>query len=227
MLGFRRPPEPTEFADSTASARQEIERVIARGENPTGKQFCEKWQPHKGLFRNAQYGKCGYCEHDTRASYHGDVEHYAPKGRIEQIRSERAATNSRSTTETPRYPVDIVSHRGYWWRAYDWSNYLYACALCNQVHKRCIFPIDPPQNPRLPDPATEAAETPLLLNPYEPDFDPAKHFCYSEQGVISARAGDTRGWETIRTCRLDRIGLCDARREHRDLLSFARAYPIL
>lgn len=39
----------------------------------------------------------------------------------------------------------------YWWLAYDFDNYLFACQICNQLHKKDFFPVSP-QEERLPPP---------------------------------------------------------------------------
>ena len=47
-------------------------------------------------------------------------------------------------------PTDTVAHGDvehyrpkskYWWLAYCYDNYLYACQICNQVHKGDEFPV--------------------------------------------------------------------------------------
>ncbi|GAA4509234.1 hypothetical protein GCM10023172_42440 [Hymenobacter ginsengisoli] len=59
--------------------------------------------------------------------------------------------------------TDIVAHgdvehyrpKGiYWWLAYTYDNYLYACQICNQVYKSDHFPL--PGTTRLPAPAVTA-----------------------------------------------------------------------
>jgi uncharacterized protein (TIGR02646 family) len=60
------------------------------------------------------HGKCAYCE-----SYYGsqapvDVEHYRPKGRVE----------------------DAIGHQGYWWLAAEWTNLLPSCIDCNRRRKQ-------------------------------------------------------------------------------------------
>jgi hypothetical protein len=67
-------------------------------------------------------------------------------------------------------PTDTVAHGDvehfrpkskYWWLAYCYDNYVYACQICNQVHKGDEFPIfasaGPWTGPTLPTPPTPAA----------------------------------------------------------------------
>lgn len=58
------------------------------------------------LFR----GKCAYCEAPIQATQPTDVEHFRPKGRIQ---------------ECPEHP-------GYWWLAATWENLLSSCIDCNR-----------------------------------------------------------------------------------------------
>ena len=64
-------------------------------------------------------------------------------------------------------PTDTVAHGDvehfrpkskYWWLAYCYDNYLYACQICNQVHKGDEFPIHATSGlwtgPALPEPPT-------------------------------------------------------------------------
>ncbi len=62
--------------------------------------------------------------------------------------------------------TDVVAHgdvehyrpKGiYWWLAYTYDNYLYACQICNQVYKSDNFPVT--DSARLPAPAVTAALT--------------------------------------------------------------------
>lgn len=212
MLARLRPPEPADFAKSAERARQKIDAIIDAGDAPSAKDFDSKiWKAHKGEFAEVQNGKCGYCDHDTHVGYVGDVEHYAPKSRVERIVADAApATRGQ---QTPAHPIEMTHAQGYYWRAYDWTNYLYACAICNSRHKRCLFPLaheSDANDPGVPHP--DRACDPLLLNPYEAGFEPRDHLDFDEFGCISD-AHSVRGWETIRTCRLDRIELQEARLE--------------
>jgi hypothetical protein len=67
-------------------------------------------------------------------------------------------------------PTDTVAHGDvehyrpkskYWWLAYCYDNYLYACQICNQVHKGDEFPVHATSGvwtgPPLPEPPTPEA----------------------------------------------------------------------
>jgi hypothetical protein len=135
------------------------------------------WKNAKDQLKIESFGKCAYCEADTDAVAHGDVEHYRPKS-------------------------------VYWWLAYTYDNYLFACQICNQVYKSDNFPVSGTIYPApaitaaitdatidsmcgkiSPDPvdvlqdyklgdylAAHRAEQALLLNPYFDD--PAQFIAY-------------------------------------------------
>jgi uncharacterized protein (TIGR02646 family) len=71
------------------------------------------------LFEMHHNGKCCYCERKRTRKREMDVEHYRPKARV----------------------TDELSHKGYWWLAYDWNNYLWSCKSCNEGYKINQFPL--------------------------------------------------------------------------------------
>ena len=60
------------------------------------------------------HGKCAYCETYYSAQAPVDVEHFRPKGAVE----------------------DAPDHPGYWWLAMAWDNLLPACIDCNRRRKQ-------------------------------------------------------------------------------------------
>jgi uncharacterized protein (TIGR02646 family) len=71
----------------------------------------------KGLLHAMQGRICAYCG-DTNEL---DVEHFRPKGAVDGDRA----------------------HGGYWWLAYECSNYLLGCTICNRTRKKASFPLLP------------------------------------------------------------------------------------
>ncbi|WP_108809012.1 hypothetical protein [Aquimarina spinulae] len=59
------------------------------------------------------HDKCAYCESKITAIYNGDIEHFRPKGKIQEA--------------SPSKP-------GYFWLASEWENLLFACPFCNQTN---------------------------------------------------------------------------------------------
>lgn len=63
------------------------------------------------------HGKCAYCETPYRAVDALDVEHFRPKGKVQESES----------------------HPGYWWLAAVWTNLLPSCPPCNQRRKHVQY----------------------------------------------------------------------------------------
>ena len=143
----------------------------------------------KKALRGAQYNKCCYCESKFLSTSYGAVEHYRPKGAIQQARGQKK-----------EYP-------GYYWLAYDWNNLLFSCTACN-TKKGALFPIKD-NNARARSHYDDIAmEQPLLVNPAIEN--PRDHIRFSE--------GDPEhrteiGRLTIQVLCLRRQDLEEARRE--------------
>lgn len=162
------------------------------------------------------HGKCAYCEQRYAGIQPMDVEHFRPKG-MAQFGDGRVADD------------------GYYWLAASWENLLPSCIDCNRgrtlrdIHstkpvvmgKANQFPLvagtDPVQH-HSGDVATEQA---LLLNPCDPDFDPANHFVFlRSSGVIAPvtvtdengnNIPEPRAEVSIRVFALNRSGLVEDR----------------
>jgi hypothetical protein len=226
MLLFSRPPQPEQFGNRMAKIKQAVrlhhEGLLSKAEKQPGlsateqkpqgskkkkaELFQAKWGKFKDAFSKAQYGKCAYCEVSVIGAQHGDVEHYYPKSAVYKLGDDPTTWG----VEKPylskvegRLP-QLVSETGYWWLAYEWSNYLLACLVCNEFWKGAIFPVDAVER-RVP-PSAEFVEKALLLNPFE-DVDPADHLCFDYYGQIHPKEESRQGFETIRTCGLDRPSL--------------------
>jgi len=157
----------------------------------------------KDALKEMQHGKCAYCEGDFLAFCYGDVEHYRPKGFSQQ------AKGSRKT-----YP-------GYYWLAYDWSNLVLSCELCNRARKRNLFPL---RNPgvRAKAPQHLAHEEPLLLDPAGA-IDPREHIRFNAN-VPEACSDSDMGAASIDLYGLDRLKLNGLRLER---LGHAKALAII
>lgn len=112
---------------------------------------------------------------------------------------------------------------GYWWLAFEWSNYALACDACNQTWKRNLFPVVEPRVPY--GQGMEHHETSLLLDPMS-EFDADDHFCWDSFGYMHPRSPE--GEATIITCGLNRAPLVEARRKtthnlHTEIERFRRA----
>jgi hypothetical protein len=101
------------------------------------------WQELKDFLFAHFDETCAYCEVSLRAGCFGAVEHYRPKS---------------SVREAPGHP-------GYYWLAYEVTNYLPTCDRCNNA-KSDRFPLVNGCQRALME-GQEADERPLLISPYE------------------------------------------------------------
>ncbi|WP_428268373.1 hypothetical protein [Haliangium sp.] len=141
-----------------------------------------------------QHGKCAFCEAKITHVTYGDVEHFRPKRGWQQT------------------DADELQRPGYYWLAYEWKNLLLSCQLCNQRHKRNLFPLlEPAQRARRHYDDLDA-EKPLFLDPSsdDPDDDPARHITFHGADPTPVKES-TRGRSTIGHLGLSR----DELREHR------------
>ncbi len=124
------------------------------------------WGELKEHLQDLFHGRCAYCEAWFLSVSFGDVEHFRPKAKV----------------------TDDPSHPGYYWLAYEPTNYLPSCMPCNQKAKKNRFPVKG-NRIRNPDDKPESEE-PLLFNPYQ-DI-PSDHFQYCPsrgQGGVELIAG--------------------------------------
>lgn len=146
------------------------------------------------------HNKCAYCE-----SYEPqpEVEHFRPKKRVNGVQG----------------------HPGYYWLCYEWSNLMPACHDCNKNGvKGNFFPVSGVRviaptfdghgnlnlvECRLLSNTLYVNESPLLLNPEVPGFDPYLYFSFDRTGwirevPIAGTVDYQRSNETIRIVDLNR-----------------------
>jgi uncharacterized protein (TIGR02646 family) len=99
---------PQEWRKRLSAAEAELRNP------PSGKtraqviaKYSDLWSDVKDRYRELSHEKCWYCETKTDRM-RGDIDHYRPKGAV-------TGTN----------------HPGYWWLAFEWRNWRFACELCN------------------------------------------------------------------------------------------------
>ncbi|EPI2778362.1 TPA: hypothetical protein ACKPEK_001727 [Pseudomonas aeruginosa] len=118
--------------------------------------------------------KCWYCEaDDIRADM--PIDHFRPKNKVQEE----------------------ALHDGYWWLAFDWTNYRCACQFCNsrrnfeetQGGKACRFPLRNPESRafRPEDEALLREEIPNFLDPFDPDDE--KLLWFDSDGLPQAKPG--------------------------------------
>ena len=206
------PKAPRDFNRQAHAARAKIRGMIARGDRPTSKDFDDEWSDFKDRLAEAQHGRCGYCDAPVLATSHGTIDHYRPKAEIKALLDEPTSWGTQkphSASVTERKEQD-VSELGYHWLAYAWSNYVFACSICNASWKKSFFPVR--IHPRRCPPRPRGREDPLLLHCYG-KLDPSKHLQFNKDGTVEARDKSPYGAETIRTVGLHRDPLCQDRKE--------------
>lgn len=172
------------------------------------------------------HSKCAYCESRlfTKENTPGILDHYRPRGAV--------------TVNRKR-----IKHTGYFWLAYEWDNLLLVCQDCNSGHGEFIgderishpgksmeFPV---AGERVMSPTEDQTawtedlknESPLIINPYYDE--PNDHILFDDMGVPYAKEGSERGKETIKTCHLDRMGLCEMRRSFAKELFKSRIHHVI
>ena len=148
-------------------------------------------------------GKCAFCEARIDANQPGDVEHFRPKGAVHEDDGSAASFVTQGGAKT--------SHPGYFWLAYEWSNLLIACKICNSSGKRNFFPLAR-ADARALAPSKMDAEEPLFINPRE--IDPAPHLRFDDTGMAIPLTPE--GTKCVTLLGLNRDPLVDERKETYD-----------
>lgn len=137
----------------------------------------------------AQHNKCCYCECHLGVGSHEVVEHFRPRGAVQQVAGSKML-----------YP-------GYYWLAYRWDNLLMSCDKCNTKHKRALFPLVDDIRRARNHHDDIGAEQPLFVDPSRED--PRQHIRFRGAAVVGVTK---KGRATIEGMGLRRSGLEDDRR---------------
>jgi uncharacterized protein (TIGR02646 family) len=122
MRVYRRPKPVVPTLQDTGSGgklrKSQIDEFEQHKAVPAG--FSEHWtNPDvRGALYGMQGRVCAYCGTDIEDAGI-DVEHFRPKGKV----------------------LGDETHRGYWWLAYEFTNYVLSCTVCNQKLKKNRFPM--------------------------------------------------------------------------------------
>ncbi len=146
----------------------------------------------KKAMASAQHDKCAFCECKVSALAYGDVEHFRPKAGYQQSRE------------------DELHKPGYYWLAYEWSNLLFSCQICNQQGKKNLFPLANPRRRACCHRDDLAAERPLLIDPTQQE---PEHFIGFRQEIAFPRNRQRMGKVTIEVLGLNRESLREKRRD--------------
>ena len=140
----------------------------------------------KDLLKTDQHQKCCFCESLFSETSYGDVEHFRPK------------------TAYKRTGMRGYVYPGYYWLAYDWTNLLYSCEICNRTYKKNEFPLGNELTRKLfhNHPNALADEDRLLIDPTIED--PADFITFKQEVPVPVN-GNTKGAKTIEVLKLDRM----------------------
>jgi len=139
----------------------------------------------KVSLKTAQHDKCCFCESQVTHIAYGDVEHFRPKAAYVQNAN------------------DALQRPGYFWLAYEWSNLLFCCQICNQRFKKNLFPLlDPTTRVSSPD-GNVKDEDALFVDPTAEEENP-EDFIGFRGDTPFARDGNRRGEATIEALGLKR-----------------------
>ena len=144
----------------------------------------------KTALRKAQHDKCAFCESKVTHVSPGDVEHFRPKAGYRQK------------------PRDPLVRPGYYWLAYEWSNLLFACPLCNQRFKKNHFPLANPARRARSHRDDVGREKPQLIHPV---IEEPTEFLEFREHFLHAIGGNPRGRATIRILGLNRVEIAERR----------------
>ena len=188
-LGPRPNVPPSLNSETVLKKKLELEQKILAGQKILSEDFSSYWlkeDVRKPLWR-IHRGKCCYCERKREIKRESDIEHYRPKSKV----------------------TEEIAHQGYWWLAYEWTNYLNSCKQCNETYKGNFFPLLN-GSPRAFGPDQDTAiERPVLINPIEDDPESCISYNWWDGGGIYVKAigydDAGRGSETIRILRLNRL----------------------
>lgn len=126
----------------------------------------------KGALMKAQHTKCFLCESKIPHITYGTVEHMRPKGGFKQEES------------------DDLGRPGYYWLAYEWTNLLLACDICNEQFKKNHYPLFNPAKRARNHHHSIDSEKPVLIDPTSED--PSRFLGFREEFAY-AKNGNRRG----------------------------------
>lgn len=149
----------------------------------------------KQQLKEDQHSKCVYCECKLNGDY-GHVEHFRPKGGY----------------TIP--PSNALKKPGYYWLAYEWSNLLLSCSICNTSYKQNHFALEDESQRDIAH-QNISNEVSLLINPSaeDPSIYIEFHQHIVAPKIINGKES-VKGRHTIELLKLnERMDLVENRRE--------------
>ena len=154
-----------------------LQQLQSAPDDETRKQIIDAnsqvWGELKQWLLSLSYNKCWFSEAKDCFN-HWEVEHFRPKKSAKDI--------------------DGTEHMGYWWLAFDWSNFR-ICGNVGNRKKSTFFPLK--EGCQRVGPAGDIRlEDPLLLDPADPDDPSLISFDFNGNAILSSGASDD--WEKDR-----------------------------
>jgi len=154
---------------------QQTEKIAVAKDKARKKAIGAKsnvWGQLSTILSKRSHGKCWYCESNELRS-DNPIDHFRPKGKV---------------AECPEHP-------GYWWLAFDWENYRFACTFCNSRRvnvetaggKQDHFPVFIPPDWNKSE-GDNNLEKPKLLDPT--DEDDYKLLTFNKNGEACPNCDD-------------------------------------
>ena len=195
-----------DFADwerNSARALKLVVRAVNAQQKPKFKSAL--WSVLKEHLRDLFGDTCAYCQAYFSHVAFGDVEHFRPKGAV----------------------AEEKKHPGYYWLAYEPTNYLPSCQICNTVGKGNCFPISG-ERAWAPD-GNIGKENPLLLHPRTDN--PREYLVFSPSlaknaGWAMPLQAKDKGEHSIKSYDLNRDELVQMRKREQEYtrLAFKSAF---
>jgi hypothetical protein len=198
MIRVHRGLEPAALVKVRTEKLKKLRGIVARGKGDPLSDDIDGYRVVAKALWEAQLRKCCYCEKSIEHD-RNDVEHYRPK----------AGANR---------GVHHPARHGYWWLAFTWENLLFSCENCNQGKAKGIkFPLAKGGTPLVAEQPPNRYERPLLIDPAVEcgvEHIQFRFIPVEKKWKPFARQGSSQGYETIRTCMLDRNDLLDLYLKH-------------
>jgi hypothetical protein len=173
----------------------------------------ELWKALKPGLMALSDDKCWYCESKDLRSDNA-VDHFRPKNNVKG---------------SERFPL-VDDHPGYWWLAFDYTNYRFSCTLCNSIRKdldgttggkQDYFPLMDEERRCIDRDGNLEEEQPVLLDPTR--VLDVGALCFDDAGKAAPRAKrlaesdaayrqwEDRASESIRFYHLNHHAIVEAR----------------
>ncbi len=169
-----------------ARAAVKLENLMAR-ENKSNINFSSAfWGELRDNFNIIHDGQCWYCENRISGAV-PEIEHFRPKQGLD----------------------GCDGHNGYWWLAYECTNYRLSCSICNnRAHKGNKFPLVDERQRAFENSGNYEdyrAEQPKLLDPFIQE-DCESLACNIYEYKMMAKDGENkdRAQESIKVFGLDK-----------------------